>query len=527
MRRRGREALAARLDQLLRGRVMSTEKALRPFTRDQSIYEIEPMLVAMPADVADVQELIAFAAGEGLPLTARGGGSGTAGSALGSGLVMVLPHNDSWEAISSFNADGTRARVRAGAGVYHNRLQQYLQQRGYFLPADVSSAEVSCIGGNIATKASGPHALRYGSIDRFIDSLEFVTTRGELVNTADPATIPQRFTEQLAVLEDRLRADQPAWDFLESRAGMKIASGYNLFAFLEPQPLGQRIARLLAGSVGTLGLVVSATLQAEAEETGRAAVLLYFDDLAEAARAVSVLREQVVSAIEVISRETVTVLRQLTELPAGLDVDAHLLLVELTGVTAVAEAQQAVERLQADRFRFERSPVVAQDPERIDALWALRRQILWLVRHPQPGFRALSVVNDVGIPPEQLAEFIERVEQVFARHEVVALIYGHAGSGNLHLRPLFDLTLPDLAGRLQRLADAVYEEVLRHGGTISAEHGMGRLRAPYLEREWGAALYGYMRELKTIFDPDDQFNPGVMFSKRPIIEHLRPDLLLY
>jgi FAD/FMN-containing dehydrogenase len=135
------------------------------------------------------------------------------------------------------------------------------------------------------------------------------------------------------------------------------------------------------------------------------------------------------------------------------------------------------------------------------------------------------VVNDVGVPPERLAVFISDVQKVFTRNGITALVYGHAGNGNLHLRPLFDVSLPDLQGRIRRLADDVYETVIRHSGTITAEHGMGRLRAPYLKREWGESLYGYMREIKAILDPQGILNPGVMFSTEPITDNMRPDLL--
>jgi FAD/FMN-containing dehydrogenase len=415
--------------------------------------------------------------------------------------------------------------VFAGAGVYHNRLQNYLKERGFFLPADVSSADISRIGGNIATKASGPHALKYGSIDRFIEGVEFVTDRGELVNTADDQTIPQRLKKQLAALQERILTDEVARKFLEGRAAMKTASGYNLFAFIREQTFGQRLAQLLAGSVGTLGLVVSATLRAERYEPERAAVLLYFDSLTEAARAVAALREAAVSAIELISRETVRILRQQTKLPDGLDVDAHLLLVEVTGPQRFSLLDQVNRLLQQQNLRMDRLPVVARETIQVEELWTLRKQLLWLIRHPAPNLRALSVVNDVGVPPENLADFVIEVQQVFDRHDMTALIYGHAGSGNLHLRPLFNMQRPDLVEHIQRLADEIYGVVFRYGGTISAEHGMGRLRAPYLQREWGKALYGYMRQLKDIFDPQDLFNPGVMFSERPITDHLRPDFL--
>lgn len=525
--------LADKLGELLQGKVLSEVQDLRRFNRDQSIYQIDPLVVAIPAHLGDVQRLISFAAEERLPITARGGGSGTVGSALGNGIVMALPEvgspgepkGDSWNRIGELCVGNQSASISVGAGVYHNRLQSYLKARGYFLPADVSSADISRIGGNIATKASGPHALKYGSIDRFIENLEFVTDRGELVNTADEQTIPLRFKEQLTVLQSGILEDEGARTFLARRDQMKIASGYNLFAFLREQSLGQRLAQLMAGSVGTLGLVLSATLRAEIYQPARAAVLLYFDSLAEAARAVGVLRDVEVSAIELISRETVRILRQQTRLPTGMAVDAHLLLAEVTGPERFDLLDQISRLLERNRVRMSKGQIVARQTAQVDELWALRKQLLWLIRHPAPNLRALSVVNDVGVPPENLDTFVTEVEQVFVRHGMTALIYGHAGSGNLHLRPLFDISRPGLPGFIRCLADDVYRVVLRHGGTISAEHGMGRLRAPYLEREWGSALYNSMRQLKKIFDPQDLFNPGVMFNNRPITDHLRPDFL--
>ncbi len=517
--------LADELRMTVRGQVVTDLQSLRRYSFDQSIYQIEPRVVVLPEDPEDVQRLVAFASREGLPITARGGGSGTAGSALGSGIVMALPDHGSWNLISDFSPDGAVARVRTGAGVYHNVLQDYLRQRGFFLPADVSSAEISRIGGNIATKASGPHALRYGSIDRFLEQVTFVTDRGEVVDTGNDATIPERFRTRLMNLRQRLHSDRAAMTVLAGRRRLKTASGYNLFAFLDELSDGQLIAQLLVGSVGTLGLVLEATLRAALYEQQRVAVLLYFDDLAETARAVCALRELPVAAIELVSRETVNILRQHSTLPESLDVDANLVLVELSGPDAEKTLDKVRKLLLVEGFRLLADPVVARDAVEIDRLWAVRKQILWLIRNPHPGFQALSVVNDVGVPPEHLAEFVSEAEQVFSRHGLTVLMYGHAGSGNLHLRPLFDLRLPGLPTRIQRLADEIYQVVLRYGGTISGEHGMGRLRAPYLLQEWGPTLYRFMREVKDIFDPGELFNPGVVFSDRPITDHMREELL--
>jgi FAD/FMN-containing dehydrogenase len=119
-----------------------------------------------------------------------------------------------------------------------------------------------------------------------------------------------------------------------------------------------------------------------------------------------------------------------------------------------------------------------------------------------------------------LADFIADVEAIFDDLGLVVAIYGHAGSGNLHLRPLVDPNAPDLPALLTRIADRVYDTVLQYDGTITAEHGMGRLRTPYLAREWGKSIIGHMRRVKQIFDPDGLLNPDVMFSERSLTDDL-------
>src|SRR5512144_2640467 len=200
--------MAEKLRGVVRGRVLDDEQSLQQFSRDRSIYEIRPCAVVLPEDGEDARRLVEFARREGLAVTARGGGSGLAGSALGEGIVMALPKNGFWSAISGFTGSGRSARVTASAGVYHNDLQKFLKERGFFLPADVTSAEISRIGGNIATRASGPHALRFGSIDRFLESVQFITAEGEPVDTADEATIPKRIREKLTDLERRIKGDE-------------------------------------------------------------------------------------------------------------------------------------------------------------------------------------------------------------------------------------------------------------------------------------------------------------------------------
>jgi FAD/FMN-containing dehydrogenase len=516
--------VAKKLQGLRVGEVFREGSDLRKFSRDQSIYEFEPLLVVLPSSLEGLQKVICFAVEEGLPITPRGGGSGTAGGALGEGIVVALPRNGFFGTITDFSETGGSARARVGAGVYHDDFQKFLKERGFFLPADVSSAGISQLGGNIATKASGPHALMYGSIDRFVEDVEFFTARGELVNTADPTTIPTRFRDQLQDMACRIRENDAAWSFLKERENMKIASGYNLFAFLRELPLGKLVAQLLVGSNGTLGFVTGATLRGKIHEPERAAMLLFFDDLQEAGRAVCAIRDTGVAAIEIMNRETARILRAKTAGGSELIRDAHILLLEFSGQGCHEAIGKVRTILKSGGYRISGEPAIGLNDEEIEKLWAARKQILWLIRNPAPHLKALSVVNDVGVPPAHLVDFILGVEDVLKKHNLETMIYGHAGSGNLHLRPLFDVTRPDLKEIIGRLADDVYEVVFRYGGTISAEHGIGRLRTPYLHREWGETLYQFMRELKSVFDPQGIFNPGVMFSEQVFTDHMRSDL---
>ncbi len=520
-----RISISSKLQEMLAGEVFSDDKTLTKFSMDYSIYEVRPLVVAVPADLEDLRKIIKFAAEEGLTITPRGGGSGTAGSALGKGIVVALPRNKIWDEITGFSVMDGVPYVSAGAGVFHNELQKYLRARGYFLPADVTSAKISQIGGNISTKASGPHALKYGSIDRFLAHLEFFTAQGELINTADEATIPARIKDQLEKLRGRIRKDENVSKLLEARANMKTASGYNMFAFTKDYSAGKLLAQLLAGSIGSLGFITKATLRGEVYETQRATMLIYFDDLAAAANAVCTIRDEGVAAIEIMNKETIRIIQEKSGLGKELTPDEHVLFVEFEGQGLLAQIENVKKILQRKEFRTSRESAIATTVEEMERLWDLRKQILPLISSPAPGIKALSVVNDVGVDPLYLADCIADLRSIFKKHEIEAVIYGHAGSGNLHLRPLFDMNKPGLKGRIKRLADDVYDVIFSYDGTITAEHGMGRLRAPYLRREWGERMYCYMKELKTIFDPEGLFNPGVMFSDEDITESLRPDLL--
>ncbi len=472
------------------------------YARDAGIFSLDPTALIRAIDEEQIVDILRVSEHLGLPVVARAGGSNTGGAAITDGVMLLLDE----EHFSWIETDEEQGRLRCGAAARHDRVQRSFARFGYHLPSDPSSGPLSRLGGNINTRASGPHALRNGAINRYVREIRLITADGTIVDTRHPLDVPRRIVGALRRLGRRIAADAPARARLEARRHSKWASGYELLALLDhaDDPV-RALPRLVTGSVGTLGIVTDAEIDGQRRDEGRAAVLLRFARDRDACAAALVLRDDA-QAVEMVSSSTLELLReQVPELSA--EGTGSLLIVEYSGPDAATEARQAVDRLPQASGVLARQ-VAVSEPQ-IAAIWRERKALLPMVRRLTGRVGVpYSVVNDVGVDAHRLPELLDGAEQVFARHRLPAAVYGHAGSGNLHLRPFF---APGDLETVASVAEEIYLLVTGLPGTITAEHGMGRLRAPFLELEWGSDITGYMRDLKSIFDPHDLLNPGVLF----------------
>ena len=188
-------ALAGKLRAGIGGDVLDDRESRERYARDYSIFRTVPQLVAVPRDTEDIVTTIALARDAGVTVTARGGGTSTGGCATGSGIVILLNKLCGLTDLGDVRGFGDEVVVSAEAGDLHNDLQARLREHGFFLPADPSSGGISFIGGHVSAKASGPHAFKHGSIDRYLQHVTFVTADGDVVDTSDPTTIPSRLAE--------------------------------------------------------------------------------------------------------------------------------------------------------------------------------------------------------------------------------------------------------------------------------------------------------------------------------------------
>jgi FAD/FMN-containing dehydrogenase/Fe-S oxidoreductase len=501
-----RDRIRDDLKGLLKGEVLTDELSCLLYATDASIFEVRPAGVVVPRDEEDVQALVRYAGEHELSLVPRGAGTGVAGEALGEGLVVDLSRH--FRAILEVGED----TVRLQPGVVQRDLARALARVGRRFAPDPASGECT-VGGMLATNASGARAFRHGFVRDHVHSLRVVLDSGDVAVAGRRSRWPA-VEGSPGRLEDIVSATVT---LLEAKAGLIQncrprtpfnRCGYLLHDVLEGDTLD--LARLLVGSEGTLGVFTEATLRTVPLAGGRAVVLAAFATLDAALRASQAALPARPAACELLDRRLLHLARGVSPddlVPAGAEA---VLLVEYEADTP-AQARDAARDL-ADGLlcgapRLALLARVADNEEQSERFWQVRQAALPGLYTLRRGARPLAFVEDVGVPAEALPAYLHRVQEVLQRHETSASFLVHAATGQVHMRPLLDLDDPRDVDRLLPLADDVYAVALELGGTISAQHGTGLARTPWIGRQYGP-LAGVLRELKSIFDPRHLFNPG-------------------
>ncbi|MFW6180342.1 MAG: FAD-binding oxidoreductase [Spirochaetota bacterium] len=483
----------------LEGRLYEDLETRRRYGRDLSGYRVTPRLVAEPRDEEDARRVLEYAVRTGTPLTCRGAGSNLSGSAVGGGVLF------SCRRLQGVELRGRRVRV--GPGTVYDRLNRQVAARGLSLRYDVSSGGFSTVGGNVATRAGGLRSIKYGTVERALRGVRFLDPVRGLVDTAEG--LPPDLAGGLRLLREELLADPGAVAFLERRRGLKSSSGYNLHALLDfPEP-EDMAAHLMAGSVGTLGIFTALDLELADLQPYRRLDAAFFDTTLRAAGAAPRIAALGPSALEHMDRFGVGLIEQRTDLPVPRNAGA-VLLVELEGPEGDRVGEE-LGRVLADQALSH----LRVGEEKAEALWKIRWSMLTRIRktYEDSAHRFISFVDDLAVPPPAMVPFIEEIEGVFSGEGLPVLVYGHVGEGNLHIRPL--VARRGWRRTVRRIGERCFRAALAHGGTLVAEHGMGRNRCPYLGWEWGD-VGRYLGRIKALFDPRGLLNPGTLFRCRDI-----------
>ncbi len=458
----------------------------------------------MPANESELGLLIEAGLERGVVITTRGGGSNQSGSAVGEGMILTTMKLN-----AIMNLDHNLARVQAG--VWHGDLMKSALAIGSIVPYDPSSSSFCTIGGNVATNATGLRGVKYGSVDRWLNSVRLFNPRFGILDSR--GRLPEELTSGLSRLKEELQGDAEVFDVLKDRKGVKSSSGYNLSAFVNYEDPGQILTHLMAGSVGTLGVLTEVELKLIPAPTSKTLFLVPCSGLEEACSLVPEILRFKPSSLELMDGYGTEELRKSGwSLPAEMQAS---LIVEFDE-DAVRTGRAFEERLKSKAFR----PLWIEEPERQSALWKMRGGMLLRIKraHEDNKHRFIPFADDLAVPVPHLGAFVEDIRRLFEDEGLMVIIYGHVGEGNVHVRPL--IPSDDWQQRLRRLAEECFRITFKYGGSMTGEHGMGRNRAPFLVQEFGKRTYQAFHEVKELFDPEDLLNRGTMFSTADMTEGL-------
>ncbi len=417
-----------------------------------------PCMVVLPESVQQVSEIMKIAYENSVPVIARGAGTNHAGGCmpLKGGIILHFAKMNKILELSSSNLS-----CRVQPGVVVSDLQKAAESAGLFFPPDPSNLAVSTIGGGIALSSGGPRAFKYGTMKDYVLDLEVVLSDGTIIHTG--AQTPKNVT------------------------------GYNL-------------TQLFVGSEGTLGVITEAVLRLIPKPEHSNVLLAYFEQLDEAVNAVSaIINHQLVpSVVDLLDKKTLQTIEQF--FPSGLLCDKEaVLLIEVDGdYDSVKNQQNKIISLCKD-YNSVYIDCAADDAHK-QRIWTSRRAAFGACAKLAPNV----ITEDVVVPRSKISEMALGIDQIAKKYNIITMIMGHIGDGNIH--PNFALDLRDARQKenFEKAKTELFKLAVSLGGTLSGEHGIGCQKSKFLSLAVSRPAMGIMRGIKELFDPKNILNPDKM-----------------
>ncbi len=493
----------------------------RALAHDASHYLLIPDIVVTPRSAEEVARVVSASRTSRAPLTFRSGGTSLSGQAsTPSVLADTRRHFRRIDVLD----DGKRVRVQPGATV--RQVNARLARFGRKLGPDPAS-EISCtIGGVIANNSSGMACGTEQNTYRTLESLTVVLPSGTIIDTAaGDADTQLRVAEPdlyagLLQLRDQIRVDPAVVDEVRRQFSIKNTMGYSINALVDFDTPVEILTHLIVGSEGTLGFVAEAVFRTVPLLAHAATGLLVFSDLAAATASLPTLVAAGFATIELMDALSLRVAQTESDCPAeiaGITVEQHAaLLVELQGATEQElSAQVEAVRPLLGTLTLTSPATLTQDAASRASLWHVRKGLYTAVAGARPS-GTTALLEDIAVPVGELLPTCLELTALFDEFAYEGcVIFGHAKDGNIHF--MVNERFDDAAAidRYRQFTERMVDIVLAHGGTLKAEHGTGRIMAPFVRRQYGDALYVLMLQIKHLFDPDAIFNPGVLLNDDP------------
>lgn len=423
-----------------------------------SVKQVKPAFVSWPKNTDEVSRLVKFAITKGLSIVPRGAGTAMTGSAMPINDKTLIISLEKMKKIIDINTKNMTTLLEPG--ILNGTLQRELYCLGFFYPPDPSSLNFCTIGGNVATNAGGPRAIKYGVTRDYVMELEAVLADGTVIKSG-------------------------------GKTHKKVV-GYDL-------------KNLLVGSEGTLAIVTKIRLKILPCPEDVATLLVSFTSLQKTAEAIDkILSSKIIPrTLEFMDRGSIQAVEQFQ--PHGLSMDLEaLLLIEIDGYGELIKKE--AEKIAYICNQLGGNVVIAADAFSREKIWSARRAISPALYH----MRKFKINEDIVVPRDKIPEIINIIQKISNEKSIEIICFGHAGDGNIHVNIMTD----DKKGqkeKIEQIIRLIFENTIRLGGSLSGEHGIGLTKAPYLDMELSNSQIDIMKRIKSIFDPDNRLNPGKIF----------------
>lgn len=507
---------------------------LLAYSTDASVYQEKPLAVALPKDSEDIKVLVEFATKNKITLVPRAAGTSLAGQVVSNGIIVDI--SKYFDQILEVNVD--EKWVKLQPGVIRDDLNHYLRSYGLFFGPETSTASRAMVGGMVGNNSCGLHSIVWGDVRRHIMELKLVLYDGSelLFKPEDIADIEQ-YTGVKKVLYDGIvnLLDRQTIDLIKQRFPKKTVvrrnTGYALDSLISMKPFSDdgekfNLCKLIAGSEGTLGFITEIKLGLIPLPPKEVAVVcIHCHTLDEALRANTISLNHHPMASELVDKYIMDFTINHPEYHKNrffIEGDpAAILMVEFmeSSLEAVENKINAlISDLKENHFGYS-FPVLYNEQTRF--AWDIRKAGLGLLRNRKGDVQPVNLIEDCAVSPTELPDYIKDLQVILKKHKVQASYYAHAGAGELHVEPMINLKTREGLSTFREVLTDTVDLVKKYKGSLSGEHGDGRLRGEFISSVVGNEIYDLFKRVKLLFDPHGIFNAGKIVNTPPMDTHLR------
>lgn len=526
------------LNNEIEGEVFVDDSTKIQYATDASIYREIPLAVIRPKTEGDIKQIINFANNNKTTIIPRAAGTSLAGQVVGNGIIVDI--SKYFTGILEVNED--KKWVRVQPGVVLDELNIYLKKHNLFFAPETSTSNRCTIGGMIGNNACGLHSLIYGSTRDHLLSVKAILSDGSqaefgplekeefFLKTKGSSLENKIYKHIFDILSDKNNRSEIEKEFPDPEINRRN-SGYAIDLLMDSEPFSSKgtlfnFCKLIAGSEGTLAFITEAKLNLISIPSGKKALLcVHFNKLEEALNANSIALRHSPAAIELMDRTILECTSANIEQKKNrffLKGDpGAILIIELTGATydAIEVTKKKIEsEFRASGYGYHFPLITGED---IQKVWDLRKAGLGVLSNLPGDAKPVSVMEDSAVNPESLPDYINDFKKILAKHNLECVFHAHISTGELHIRPVLNLKDSKDVGLLRSMTKEVAHLVKKYNGSLSGEHGDGRVRGEFIPLIIGEKNYQLLRQIKNTWDPYNIFNSGKIVDTPRMNTHLR------